>query len=48
MPRRRPEDVIQRAVFQHIRTRGVKGLVAVHYPGSDSLRISTFLSLREE
>ena len=32
MPRRRPEDSIQRAVFQHIKLRGVKGLVAVHVP----------------
>src|SRR6516165_3894035 len=30
--RSRPEDAIQRAVFQHIRTRGVPGLVAVHVP----------------
>lgn len=36
MPRRRtcarPEDAIQRAVFQHIRGRGVPGLVAWHTP----------------
>lgn len=36
MPRRRtsarPEDQIQRAVFQHIRTRGAPGLVAWHTP----------------
>ena len=32
MPRRRPEDAIQRAVFQHIRARGVPGLVAIHVP----------------
>ena len=32
MRRRRPEDVIQRAVFQHIRARGVAGLVAIHVP----------------
>jgi hypothetical protein len=36
MPRRRtsarPEDQIQRAVFQHIRSRGVPGLVAWHTP----------------
>jgi hypothetical protein len=32
MTRRRPEDSIQRAVFAHIRARGVKGLVAVHVP----------------
>ena len=32
MRRRRPEDAIQRAVFQHIRARGVPGLVAVHVP----------------
>jgi hypothetical protein len=30
MRRRRPEDAIQRAVFQHIRARGVQGLVAIH------------------
>jgi hypothetical protein len=30
MRRRRPEDAIQRAVFAHIRTRGVQGLVAIH------------------
>ena len=30
MRRRRPEDAIQRAVFAHIRTRGVHGLVAIH------------------
>jgi hypothetical protein len=30
MPRRRPEQAIQRAVFQHIRARGVPGLVAIH------------------
>lgn len=29
---RRPEDAIQRAVFQHIRARGVPGLVAWHTP----------------
>jgi hypothetical protein len=28
----RPEDNIQRAVFQHIRVRGVPGLVAWHTP----------------
>lgn len=28
----RPEDQIQRAVFQHIRARGVPGLVAWHTP----------------
>jgi hypothetical protein len=27
---RRPEDAIQRCVFQHIRARGVPGLVAIH------------------
>ena len=32
MRRGRPEDVIQRAVFQHIRARGVPGLVAIHVP----------------
>jgi hypothetical protein len=29
---RRPEDQIQRALFQHIRMRGVPGLVAIHVP----------------
>ena len=29
---RRPEDALQRAVFQHIRARGVPGLVAWHTP----------------
>ena len=28
----RPEDAIQKAVFQHIRLRGVRGLVAWHTP----------------
>jgi hypothetical protein len=28
----RPEDEIQRAVFRHIRARGVPGLVAFHVP----------------
>jgi hypothetical protein len=28
--RSRPEDQIQRAVFQHIKLRGVPGLVAIH------------------
>lgn len=28
----RPEDAIQKAVFQHIRARGVPGLVAWHTP----------------
>ena len=32
MRRRRPEDVIQRSLFQHIRSRGVPGLVAIHVP----------------
>jgi hypothetical protein len=32
MIRRRPEDVIQRAVFDHIRARGAPGLVAWHPP----------------
>jgi hypothetical protein len=30
--RNRPEDAIQRAVFEHIRVRGVPGLVAFHVP----------------
>jgi hypothetical protein len=30
MPRRNPEQAVQRAVFQHIRARGVPGLVAIH------------------
>ena len=32
MRRRRPEDIIQRTVFQHIHARGVAGLVAIHVP----------------
>jgi hypothetical protein len=32
MTRRHPEDDIQRAVFQHIRARGVPGLFAFHVP----------------
>src|ERR1700676_1390793 len=32
MIRRRPEDVIRRAVFDHIRARGAPGLVAWHPP----------------
>jgi hypothetical protein len=30
MPRRQPEAAVQRAVFQHIRARGVPGPVAFH------------------
>jgi hypothetical protein len=30
--RRRPEDAIQRAVFQHLRARGAPGLFAFHPP----------------
>lgn len=33
----RPEDVIQRAVFQHIAQRGVPGLVAFHVPQGNKL-----------
>jgi hypothetical protein len=29
---RRPEQAIQKAIFQHIRARGVVGLVAFHVP----------------
>jgi hypothetical protein len=29
---RSPEATIQRAVFQHLRARGVRGLVAFHVP----------------
>ena len=32
MRRRQPEQQIQRALFQHIRARGVGGLVAIHVP----------------
>jgi VRR-NUC domain len=32
MPRRRPEQDIQRALFEHIDRRGVPGLVAIHCP----------------
>jgi hypothetical protein len=34
----RPEDLIQRAVFQHIRARGVPGLVAWHTPNGGKRR----------
>ena len=30
--RRRPEDAIQHAVFQHLRARGAKGMFAFHVP----------------
>jgi hypothetical protein len=30
--RHRPEQTAQRALFQHIRARGVAGLVAIHVP----------------
>lgn len=32
MRKAQPEQIIQRAVFQHIRLRGVPGLVAFHVP----------------
>jgi VRR-NUC domain len=32
MGRQRPEDLIQKTVFQHIKQRGVEGLVALHVP----------------
>ena len=32
MRRRQPEQQAQRALFEHIRTRGVAGLVAIHVP----------------
>lgn len=32
MRRAQPEQTIQRAVFAHIRARGVPGLVAIHVP----------------
>lgn len=32
MKSHRPEDAIQRAVFQHIKARGAPGLVAFHVP----------------
>jgi hypothetical protein len=34
MRRRQPEQTIQRALFEHIRMRGVDGLVAIHVPNS--------------
>ena len=36
--RQRPEDVIQRAVFQHLRARGVPGMVAWHTPNGGERR----------
>jgi hypothetical protein len=38
MRRLRPEDQIQRALFEHIRSRGVAGLVAVHVPNGGHRR----------
>lgn len=38
MKRHRPEDAIQRAVFQHIHARGVRGLVAIHVPNGGARR----------
>ena len=32
MPRPRPEQAIQKALFEHLRMRGVPGLVAIHVP----------------
>jgi hypothetical protein len=40
MRRRRPEDAIQRAVFQHIRACGVAGLVAIHVPNGGFRRLT--------
>ena len=37
---RRAEDQIQRAVFQHIRARGVAGLVAIHVPNGGYRRLT--------
>jgi hypothetical protein len=36
--RQRPEDVIQRAVFQHLRARGVPGMIAWHTPNGGKRR----------
>lgn len=44
----RPEDQIQKAVFQHIRLRGVPGLVAWHTPNGGKrkpIEASIFMSL---
>lgn len=44
----RPEDQIQKAVFQHIRLRGAPGLVAWHTPNGGKRRpieASIFMSL---
>lgn len=38
MKRRRPEQAIQRAIFAHIRARGVRGLVAFHCPNGGARR----------
>jgi hypothetical protein len=35
--RARPEDIIQKTVFQHIALRGVPGLVAFHVPQGNKL-----------
>ena len=32
MPRRRPEQELQKAVLQHLAWRGARGLFAFHYP----------------
>jgi hypothetical protein len=32
--RRRPEDAIQRVVFEHLRPRGARGVFAFHLPSS--------------
>jgi hypothetical protein len=37
---RRPEDAIQRAVFDHIRARGVPGLFSFHCPNGGKRSIS--------
>jgi hypothetical protein len=38
MSRARPEQAIQRAVFEHIQVRGVRGLVAWHTPNGGARR----------
>ena len=40
MPRRNPEQAVQRAVFQHIRACGVAGLVAIHVPNGGFRRLT--------
>jgi hypothetical protein len=47
MGRQRPEDLIQKTVFQHIKQRGVEGLVALHVPNGGYRRPVEGRSSRE-